>query len=62
MSPTVEKRCRHCLEFKPPELFARNPKMKDGLSSWCKECHAAAVRRSVAKRREREERQKEERR
>jgi hypothetical protein len=39
------KVCRHCGESKPPAEFRRNPRMKDGLSSWCSACHNAATKR-----------------
>jgi len=34
------KRCSKCAAEKPPEAFVRNSKAKDGLYSWCRECHA----------------------
>jgi hypothetical protein len=39
------KTCRKCGETKPPKLFRRNSKMRDGLSSWCAACHTEATRR-----------------
>jgi hypothetical protein len=38
------KRCRHCDTDKPADEFRRNPRCRDGLSSWCAECHRQAVR------------------
>lgn len=40
------KVCRSCRLEKPAFLFPRNARVSDGLSSWCKACHAEAVRRS----------------
>jgi hypothetical protein len=34
--------------------FPRNPARNDGLSSWCKACHAEPVRRTRAKKAEQE--------
>ena len=39
------KTCRKCVETKPIGLFRCNPKMRDGLSSWCAECHTDATAR-----------------
>jgi hypothetical protein len=36
-----EKQCRRCQIVKSAELFRKNVSMKDGLSSWCKECAVA---------------------
>ena len=41
----MAKRCRHCGETKEASEFRANPRMRDGLSSWCAECHNAASRR-----------------
>ena len=38
------KRCRHCGQQKPASEFRRNSRCRDGLSSWCSECHRQAVR------------------
>ena len=46
--------CRKCGQLKEPGQFPRNPARKDGLCSWCKACHAEAVRRTRAKRAEQE--------
>ena len=32
------KRCSHCKEYKPLEMFCRNKRTKDGLHFVCKEC------------------------
>jgi hypothetical protein len=45
----VEKRCRHCGVTKDAALFRLNQRTRDGLSSWCSECHNEASRRSRAK-------------
>ena len=42
----TEKRCRHCGESKPAPLFPQNQRLHDGLDSWCKACHAEAVKRT----------------
>ena len=34
------KVCKGCGEFKPLDAFNRNKRMKDGLSSKCRECDA----------------------
>jgi hypothetical protein len=39
------KTCRKCGETKPVSEFRRNPRVRDGLSSWCSECHRDATRR-----------------
>ena len=41
----MAKRCRKCGETKEPADFRANPRMADGLSSWCAECHNEATRR-----------------
>jgi hypothetical protein len=43
------RECRKCGQAKEPGLFPWNPARTDGLSSWCKACHADAVRRTRAK-------------
>ena len=35
------KTCRHCGVPKTVLDFARNAKTRNGLSSWCRECHVA---------------------
>jgi len=42
------KRCRHCERELPAAAFPANPKIRDGLSSWCRECHRAAAAASRA--------------
>jgi hypothetical protein len=39
------KTCRKCAKEKEAGEFPRNSRTRDRLSSWCKSCHAAAVRR-----------------
>ena len=39
-----EKNCRRCGQTKRADLFPRNPRVSDGLSSWCRACHALACR------------------
>ncbi len=51
----MTKRCRKCGEEKPPPAFRSNPRCRDGLSSWCAECHNEATRLGRKKRREAEE-------
>ena len=41
----LAKACRKCGETKEAPEFRANPRMRDGLSSWCAECHNAASRR-----------------
>jgi 5-methylcytosine-specific restriction endonuclease McrA len=38
------KRCVHCDERKPLDAFPAMTVCRDGLSSWCRECHRAAAR------------------
>jgi hypothetical protein len=51
LQPRTEKRCTHCRELKPFGEFPTDKATKDGLSSWCRSCHAEANRRWRAKRR-----------
>lgn len=44
MSETAGKRCSRCGEVGLSDRFPSNPRTRDGLSSWCRECHNAAVR------------------
>ena len=37
------KECTKCKEIKSLELFSKNKSMKDGICSWCKECHKIAA-------------------
>lgn len=62
MTREETKRCGKCGEDKSREDFYRHIRMKDGLTSFCKECHKAAVRayqkanpvpREIARERER---------
>jgi len=39
------KVCKHCGQRKESREFRRNPGNRDGLSSWCSECHNEATRR-----------------
>jgi hypothetical protein len=48
----AEKTCRKCDKTKPTSEFRRNPPCRDGLSSWCAECHREATRRWRAEHRE----------
>ena len=41
----VSKRCAKCGETKPVSEFRANRRMRDGVSSWCADCHNAARRR-----------------
>lgn len=45
----MEKVCRHCGVAKDEALFPPNPRTRDGLSSWCSECHNEASWRSREK-------------
>jgi hypothetical protein len=45
MAETGAKRCSRCGETGLSDRFPPNPRMQDGLSSWCRRCHAAAVQR-----------------
>jgi hypothetical protein len=38
------KVCKRCGNAKPSSAFPRSRRMRDGLSSWCRVCHAGAVR------------------
>ena len=38
-------RCTSCSAWKPAEDFPANPRMRDGRSSHCRVCHAAASKR-----------------
>jgi hypothetical protein len=53
--------CTHCGETKPEAEFPANPRKKNGLSSWCRDCHNEARDRSYERKLERliAERQKE---
>ena len=45
------KGCRKCGQLKPVSEFRRNPRCRDGLSSWCSECHNAASQQWRARKR-----------
>ena len=49
--PLPGKQCAKCHRRLDVELFPRNRKLSDGLSSWCRECHAEATRAWRAKQR-----------
>jgi hypothetical protein len=38
------RRCARCKRDLPVTAFGPNPKLQDGLGSWCRECHIAATR------------------
>jgi hypothetical protein len=40
----ARKKCCHCRGSKLLSDFPRNSHTRDGLSSWCKDCHYAATR------------------
>jgi hypothetical protein len=56
------KRCTKCGETKPAAEFHCNPRMRSGLSSWCRDCHLARVREWRAANPEYERRRNEKRR
>lgn len=37
----AEKTCGKCGECKPRKAFSRHASARDGLQSWCKDCHRA---------------------
>jgi 5-methylcytosine-specific restriction endonuclease McrA len=39
----VKKKCARCAEVLNAEQFRPNPKMRDGLDSWCRACHNQAT-------------------
>jgi hypothetical protein len=45
LAPEGQKLCRDCGETKPHEAFTRNPRLKDGVGTYCRPC---ASRRVVA--------------
>ena len=45
--------CTMCHETKSVEEFWPNPRLKTGLSSWCKDCHRVGRRRTREKHRDR---------
>jgi 5-methylcytosine-specific restriction endonuclease McrA len=48
------KRCRNCSQVKRSDQFRSNAHCRDGLSSWCSDCHNAATRGYRARIREAE--------
>jgi hypothetical protein len=48
------KRCRKCGQVKRAQEFRRNARCRDGLSSWCADCHVEATRAYRQRRREAE--------
>lgn len=46
----MAKTCRKCGKAKPAAEFRPNVRMRDGLSSWCSDCHVEATRRWRAER------------
>jgi hypothetical protein len=50
----MTKSCRKWWKEKPSPAFRSNPRCRDGLSSWCAECHNEATRLWRKKRREAE--------
>jgi hypothetical protein len=48
----THKRCTRCQGWLPDEAFRPNPKLKSGLSSWCKECQLEETRRWRAEHRD----------
>jgi hypothetical protein len=58
------KTCRKCGETKEADEFRRNPRCRDGLSSWCSACDVEATRRyrrrKAAERAEAQERRRKE--
>jgi hypothetical protein len=49
--PGSEKRCSRCGEWLPVGEFRPNPRLKDGLHSWCRACCAEANREWRARKR-----------
>jgi len=48
-----QKRCARCEDEKPASEFAKNPKLRSGLDSYCHSCKLEAQRRSRAKHKDR---------
>jgi hypothetical protein len=38
------RQCARCKNWLQPAAFARNPRVRDGLSSWCRKCQVARTR------------------
>jgi transcriptional regulator with XRE-family HTH domain len=49
VSSTTRRKCAHCGRRLPTSAFRPNPKMSDGLDSYCRECHVDLTRRWRAK-------------
>jgi len=39
------RRCARCERFLPATAFRANPRLRDGLDSWCRECFVARTKR-----------------
>jgi hypothetical protein len=39
------RQCAKCRKWLQPEAFPPNPRVQDGLGSWCRPCKVAATRR-----------------
>jgi hypothetical protein len=48
----AEKRCSKCDQTKPLSEFHKDPRTRDGLRTWCKDCAIEKVRESQARRRQ----------
>jgi hypothetical protein len=48
----MTKQCRRCLLTKPATDFPKNPRLQDGLHSYCKACQNASVKVSLKQWRE----------
>ena len=51
-APLARKECARCGWFRPAENFRPNPRLRSGLSSWCRECCREANRRWRAENRD----------
>jgi hypothetical protein len=51
-TPRTGRWCRRCRQWLPADRFRPNPRLRGGLDSWCKACHADAVREWRAKNRD----------
>jgi predicted nucleic acid-binding Zn ribbon protein len=60
--PAVEKLCSSCGRSLPLDRFHRNPRLRTGLCSWCKDCGVERTRRWRAEHPEAEQRYNAERR
>ena len=52
ISVQTHKRCTRCQGWLALEAFRPNPKLKSGLSSWCKDCQLEATQRWRAEHRD----------